>query len=85
MQARKRSGTPSAASSTSKPPEPVTFFLDKSLDSASVVTALRAAGAAVERLTEHFPKGSPVNQTAARSFSVALASSSVSRPFALGR
>jgi hypothetical protein len=57
VQARKRSGTPSAASSISKPPEPVTFFLDESLDSASVVTALREAGAAVERLTEHFAKG----------------------------
>jgi len=31
----KRSGTPSAASSTSRPPEPVTFFLDESLDSLS--------------------------------------------------
>ena len=59
MQARKRSGTLSAASSTSKPPEPVTFFLDESLDSLAVVTALREAGAAVERLTEHFPKGTP--------------------------
>ena len=57
MQAKKRSGTPSAASSTSKPPEPLTFFLDESLDSLSVVTALREAGAAVERLTERFPKG----------------------------
>ena len=37
---------PSAASSTSKPPEPVTFFLDESLDSLTVVTALREAGAA---------------------------------------
>jgi len=59
VQARKRSGTPSAASSISKPPEPVTFFLDESLDSASVVTALQEAGAAVERLTQHFPKGTP--------------------------
>ena len=59
MQARKRSGTPSAASSTSKPREPVTFFLDESLDSLSVVTALREAGATVQRLTDHFPKGTP--------------------------
>lgn len=57
MQARKRSGTPSAASSTSKPPEPLVFFVDESLDSLTVVEALRAADATVERLTEHFPKG----------------------------
>ena len=50
---------PSAASSTSKPPEPVTFFLDESLDSLTVVTALREAGAAVIRLTERFDKGTP--------------------------
>ena len=59
MQARKRSGTRSAASSTSRPPEPLTFFLDESLDGASVVAALRDAGALVERLTEHFDKGTP--------------------------
>lgn len=59
MQARKRSGTRSAASSTSKPPEPLTFFLDESLDSGSIVTALREAGATVERLTDHFSKGTP--------------------------
>ena len=59
MQARKRSGTPSAASLISKPPEPVTFFLDESLDSFTVVTALREAGATVERLTDHFPRGTP--------------------------
>lgn len=59
MQAKKRSGTPSAASSTSKPREPLTFFLDESLDSLSVVTALREAGATVQRLTEIFPKGTP--------------------------
>ena len=59
MQAKKRSGTPSAASSISKPREPVTFFLDESLDSLSVVTALREAGAVVQRLTEIFPKGTP--------------------------
>ncbi len=59
MQAKKRSGTPSAASSTSKSPEPVTFFLDESLDSLSVVVALREAGATVQRLTDIFPKGTP--------------------------
>ena len=57
MQAKKRSGTRSAASLTSKLPEPLTFFLDESLDSGSIVTALREAGATVERLTDHFPKG----------------------------
>jgi len=59
VQPKKRSGTPSAASSTSKPLEPVTFFLDESLDSLSVVTALRDAGATVQRLTDIFPKGTP--------------------------
>jgi hypothetical protein len=59
VQAKKRSGTRSAASLTSKPPEPLTFFLDESLDSGSIVTALREAGATVERLTDHFPKGTP--------------------------
>ena len=50
MQAKKRSGTRSAASSTSRPPEPLTFFLDESLDGASVVEALCDAGALIERL-----------------------------------
>ena len=59
MQPRKRSGTPFAANSISKPREPVTFFLDESLDSLSVVTALREAGATVQRLTDIFPKGTP--------------------------
>lgn len=56
MQAKKRSPTRSAASSGSKPPEPLTLFLDESLDSLSVVTALRDAGATVERHTEHFAR-----------------------------
>jgi hypothetical protein len=59
VQAKKRSGTRSAAKSTSKPLEPVTFFVDESLDSLSVVSALRDAGASVQRLTDHFPKGTP--------------------------
>jgi hypothetical protein len=54
---KKPSGTPSAASSRSKPPEPVTVFLDESLDSDSIAEALSAAGGKVERLTRHFPKG----------------------------
>lgn len=57
MPTKKRSGTPSAASSTSRPPEPVTVFLDESLDSASIAQALSQAGAIVERSTSHFPKG----------------------------
>jgi predicted nuclease of predicted toxin-antitoxin system len=57
VQAKKRSPTRSAASSGSKPPEPLTLFLDESLDSVSVVTALRDAGATVERHTEHFARG----------------------------
>lgn len=57
MQAKKRSPTPSAASSGSKPPELLSLFLDESLDSLSVVTALRDAGATVERHTDHFARG----------------------------
>lgn len=53
------SGTPYAASSTSKPPKPLVYFVDESLDSLTVVEALRAAGAIVERLTDHFAKGTP--------------------------
>jgi len=59
VQAKKQSGTPSAASSTSKQPDQFRLFLDESLDSDSVATALRAAGAHVERLTDHFAKGTP--------------------------
>jgi len=54
---KKPSGTRSAASSSSRPPEPLTLFLDESLDATVVADALRAAGAAVERLTDHFAKG----------------------------
>ncbi len=57
MPTKKPSGTPSAASSLSRPPEPLTLFLDESLDSESIALALAAAGASVERLTRHFPKG----------------------------
>ena len=57
MPTKKPSGTPSAASSLSRPPEPLTLFLDESLDSESIALALAAAGAGVERLTRHFPKG----------------------------
>jgi myosin-crossreactive antigen len=56
---KKPSGTPSAASSGAKPPEPLTIFLDESLDSDSIAQALSEAGALVERLTRHFPKGTP--------------------------
>jgi hypothetical protein len=59
VQAKKRSGTRSAAKSTSKLPEPVTFFVDEWLNSLSVVSALRDAGATVQRLTDRFSKGTP--------------------------
>lgn len=55
----KRSGTRSAANSTSRPPEPLVLFLDESLDSESVASALSEAGAIVERATSHFPRGTP--------------------------
>ena len=57
MPTKKPSGTRSAASSPSRPPEPLTVFLDESLDSDSIAKALSEAGAIVERLTKHFPKG----------------------------
>lgn len=57
MPTKKPSGTPSAANSSSRPPERLTLFLDESLDSDSIAKALEGAGATVERLTEHFPKG----------------------------
>lgn len=57
MPTKKPSGTPSAANSRSKPPEPLTLFLDESLDSDSIAQALATAGATVERLTRHLPKG----------------------------
>ena len=50
---------PSAASSISRPPKPLVFFIDESLDSPSVVAALRDAGATVERHADHFAKGTP--------------------------
>ncbi|MBI3938778.1 MAG: hypothetical protein HY323_17545 [Betaproteobacteria bacterium] len=59
MPRKKRSRTRSAANSNSKLPERAIFFVDESLDSLTVVTALRDAGAIVERLTDHFPKGTP--------------------------
>ncbi len=57
MPTKKPSGTRSAANSSSRPPEPLTLFLDESLDSDSIAQALTAAGARVERLTHHLPKG----------------------------
>ena len=44
-------------STGSKPLETLTLFLDESLDSLSVATALREAGATVARHTEHFARG----------------------------
>jgi hypothetical protein len=56
---KKPSGTPSAASSRSKRPDPLTVFLDESLDSESIAEALAGAGATVERLTRHLARGTP--------------------------
>ena len=58
MRTKRPSGTRSVASSPSKPPEPIVLFLDESLDSHSIAQALTGAGAVVERLTAHLPKGS---------------------------
>jgi hypothetical protein len=56
---KKRSGTRSAASSTSSPPEPLTLYLDESLDGESLATALEQAGARIIRGSKHFPRGTP--------------------------
>ncbi|MGH9863441.1 MAG: hypothetical protein ACRD35_08465 [Candidatus Acidiferrales bacterium] len=48
---KKRSG----ASSKSKPPEPVVFFLDRSLGSKIIARALRDAGLDVHVHDDHFP------------------------------
>lgn len=56
MPRKKRFGTRSVANSTGKLPELV-FFLDESLDSTTLAKAFHDAGAAVERATEHFPRG----------------------------
>ena len=49
-----RSKKPSAASSSSAPPERPTLFLDRSLGRVVVADALRAQGAAVEIHGDHF-------------------------------
>jgi uncharacterized protein with PIN domain len=50
----KRSKRPSVASSGSKPPELLVFFLDRSLGRKIVAQALRAAGATVEVHDDHY-------------------------------
>lgn len=52
MRSSKRSG----ASSSSKPPDRPTFFLDHSLGRVRVRTALRAEGFQAEVLADHFPE-----------------------------
>ena len=51
---RKKSKRPSAASSGSKPPEPLVFFIDRSLGRKIVAQALREVGESVEIHDEHF-------------------------------
>jgi hypothetical protein len=46
---------PSAASSGSKPPEALVFFIDRSLGRKIVAQALREAGETVEIHDDHFP------------------------------
>jgi hypothetical protein len=50
----KRSKRPSAASSGSKPPEPLVFFIDRSLGRKIVAQALRDIGEIVEIHDDHF-------------------------------
>jgi hypothetical protein len=56
---KKRSGTPSGASSTSRPPEGFSLYLDESVDGETLVAALIAANVRVERATRNFPRGTP--------------------------
>jgi len=49
-----RSKRPSAASSGSKPPEPLVFFIDRSLGRKIVAQALREVGETVEIHDDHF-------------------------------
>src|SRR5438132_13386893 len=53
---RKRSA---ASSSRRKPPEPLVFFIDRSLGRRKVPDALRAAGVDVRVLDELFPQATP--------------------------
>jgi predicted nuclease of predicted toxin-antitoxin system len=46
---------PSDPSSRSKPPEPLVFFIERSLGKRKVAEALRQAGATVEVHEDHFP------------------------------
>ena len=50
----KRSKRPSAASSGSRPPEPLVFFIDRSLGRKIVAQALREIGETVEIHDDHF-------------------------------
>lgn len=59
MSAKRRSGTRSAASSISRPPERLTLYLDESLDSETLVAALGTAGTQVVRGSRCFPRGTP--------------------------
>jgi hypothetical protein len=56
---KKPSGTQSAASSISRPPERLTLYLDESLDSESLAAAFTEAGTQVIRGSKHFPRGTP--------------------------
>src|SRR6266498_1028323 len=50
-----KSKRPSVASSGSKPPEPIVFFIDRSLGRKIVAQALRELGERVEIHDDHFP------------------------------
>jgi len=53
---RRGSKKPSAANSASKPPEPLVFFIDRSLGRLEVASALRAVGADVRVHDDLFPQ-----------------------------
>ena len=59
MSAKKRSGKRSAANSTARPLEPLTLFLDESLDSESLAAALVDSGVLVVRGSKRFARGTP--------------------------
>lgn len=59
MSKKKRSGTPSVASSTPRLLEGFSLYLDESVDGETLAAALVAAHIKVERATRNFSRGTP--------------------------